>query len=135
MHWLGFLVIMGVGVVVVVLLIVWGIPANERRLAARGEMDSAMRAELGLRPDDESASARDSFWGTTMEPGEYPSDDVSEEGEEGLDDGYDRWAAFTDEELAALEGALKAGGARASAGVESLAEEIGTEIAQRSEDA
>jgi hypothetical protein len=137
MHWLGFLIIMGVGFVVVMGLIVWGIPANERRLAARAQMDSVVRAGMDWPPDEPSASARDAFWGGTIEPAEFPRDDAGEEQEGLLEDWYDRWAAFTDEELAELKGALDAVDARAPApptGVESLADEIGTEIAQRAED-
>jgi hypothetical protein len=137
MHWLGFLIIMGVGLVVVMALIVWGIPANERRLAARAQMDSVVRAGMDWPPDEPSASPRDAFWGGTIEPAEFPRDAAGEEREGLLEDGYDRWAAFTDEELAELKGALDVVDARSPApptGVESLADEIGTEIAQRAED-
>jgi hypothetical protein len=137
-HWLGFLIIMGVGFVVVMVLIVWGIPANERRLAARAQMESVVRAGMDWPPDEQSASERDAIWGGTMAPAEFPQDDASEEWEGRLEDSYDRWAAFTDEELAELENALDAVEARAAGtptGAESLADEISAEIAQRAEDA
>ena len=73
-----------------------------------------------------------------MAPAEFPQDDASEEWEGRLEDSYDRWAAFTDEELAELENALDAVEARAAGtptGAESLADEISAEIAQRAEDA
>jgi hypothetical protein len=138
LRWLGFLIIVGVGLVVVMGLVVWGIPANERRLAARAEMDSVVRAGMDWPPDEPSASARDAFWGGAIEPAEFPPDDAGEEPDGLLEDGYDRWAAFTDEELAELKRALDAVNARTPApptGVESLADEIGTEITQRAADA
>jgi len=134
MHWLGFLIIIGIGFVVLMVLIVWGIPANERRLAARAQRESFERAGIDWPPDEPSGSARDAFWDGTSEPAEFAPDDAGEEEDGLLEDGYDRWAAFTDEELAELKAALDAVGARAPAGVESLADEIGAEVAQRAAD-